>query len=163
MELQEGEERSCSLLAEETLLFVFFFVCLFAIRLLWHKTACGRRCCITFGWLGWFVPWFHCHPWLHFVCREATVLWLGGLKKKASGEVRLKEAQTAFTAGRLWWIITSFLCSWKIIQLECPIVINSVFINQRPTQWRPQFLPWLPAGFRPIEMVWSLSAAAGLS
>lgn len=29
----------------------------------------------------------------------------------------------------------SFLCSWKIIQLEYPIVINWLFINQLLTQW----------------------------
>lgn len=161
MELQEGEEKSCSPAKRKTLLCLFLFC--FAIKLLWHTTASGRRCCLTFGWLSRFVPWFHCRHWLDFVCVDATVLWLRELKKKALGELRLKEAQTAFTPVHSWWIIISFLCSWKIIQLECPIVINSVFINQRPTQWRPQFLSWLPVGFRPIEIVWSLSAAAGLS
>lgn len=88
-----GGRREELLPSRKTRLFVslFFFFFFFAIRLLWHTTAPGLRC-LTFGWLRWFVPWFHCRPWLDFVCVDATVLWLWELKKKALGEVRLKEA-----------------------------------------------------------------------
>lgn len=89
-------------------------------------------CCSIFRWLKWFGSRSLCHCWLDFVCTDVTVLWLRRYER-LGGSANQRKINSVYTRV-LMMNNYSFLCSWKIIQLEYPIVINSLFINQLLTQ-----------------------------
>ena len=68
-----------------------------------------------------------------FVYAEVTVAWLRR-QERLRGSANQRKINSVYTRV-LMMNKYSFLCSWKIIQLVYPVVINSLYINQLLTQW----------------------------